>query len=206
MVGDHIVRDIDTLRALYGEPSEPSLAKQTDSLHPLYQAFIRVAPFAVLATVGSATLDVSPRGDGPGFVTIEDDKTLLIPDRRGNNRIDSLRNIVADPRVALIFLIPGIGETIRVNGTATISIDPALLGRFPEAGKLPKSVLVVHVEAVFFQCAKAVVRSGLWDPERHVRRTDLPSNGTILSTLTAARIDGDAYDRTMPARLIETLY
>ncbi len=152
------------MRALYGEVSAPALAKQVDYLHPHYQAFIRAAPFAVLATVGAASPEVTPRGDHKGFVEIADANTLLLPDRRGNNRIDNLRNIIADPRVSLLFLIPGIGETLRVNGTARISIDPALVTRFAINGKPPASVLVIDVATVFFQCAKALVRSKLWDP------------------------------------------
>ena len=202
---DHIIRDAATLRALYGPPSEGSLRKQVDYLHPHYQALIRAAPFAVLASVGD-TVELTPRGDDPGFIAIEDDKTLLLPDRRGNNRIDNLRNIVADPRVSLLFLIPGIGETLRVVGTAEISVDPALLARFVVNGKPPRTVLVVHVTACFFQCSKAVVRSGLWDVDRQIDRATLPSNGTILHDLSQGRIDGPTYDQTGPARLIETLY
>lgn len=206
MTNDHIVRDLDALRAIYGEPSGGAVAKEVDYLHPHYRAMIRVAPFAVLATVGERFVDASPRGDGPGFVEIADDRTLLLPDRRGNNRIDGLRNILADNRVALLFLIPGVGETLRVNGRADISVDPALLERFIHAGKLPRSVLVVHVETVFFQCAKAVMRSELWNPARQIPRTALPSNGTILADVTKGQFDGAAYDATAPARLIETLY
>ena len=206
MTSDHIIRDLDALRAVYGEPSGGAVAKEVDYLHPHYQAMIRAAPFAVLATVGARVVDASPRGDGPGFVEIADDRTLLLPDRRGNNRIDGLRNILADNRVALLFLIPGIGETLRVNGRAEISVDPALMDRFIHAGKLPRSVLVVHVETVFFQCAKAVMRSELWNPERQIPRSALPSSGTILAEVTKGQFDGVAYDATAPARLLETLY
>ena len=200
-----IIRDEAALLALYGEVSQPALKKQVDYLHPLYQDFIRASPFAVLASVGAST-ELTPRGDAPGFVAIEDEKTLLLPDRRGNNRIDNLRNIVADPRVSLLFLIPGIGETLRVNGTAEISIEPALLDRFAINGKPPASVLVIRVNAVFFQCAKALVRSGLWDPETQIARSSLPSNGTILAALTGAKVGGAAYDAAAPARLLATLY
>ena len=206
MTSDHIIRDLDALRAVYGEPSGGAVAKEVDYLHPHYQAMIRAAPFAVLATVGERFVDASPRGDGPGFVEIADDRTLLLPDRRGNNRIDGLRNILVDNRVALLFLIPGVGETLRVNGRAEISVDPALLERFIHAGKLPRSVLVVHVETVFFQCAKAVMRSELWNPARQIPRTALPSNGTILADVTNGQFDGAVYDATAPARLLETLY
>jgi PPOX class probable FMN-dependent enzyme len=203
---DHIIRNEAALRALYGAPSEGSLLKQTASLHPHYQAMIRLAPFAVLATVGASGVDVSPRGDDPGFVEIQDDHTLLLPDRRGNNRIDSLRNIVADPRVALLFLIPGVGETLRVNGTAAISTDPALLERFVFAGKPPRTVLVVDVTAVFFQCTKALVRSKLWKPEAQVARNAFASTGTILADISTNRVGGADYDRAAPGRVAETLY
>ena len=206
MTSDHIIRDLDALRAVYGEPSGGAVAKEVDYLHPHYQAMIRAAPFAVLATVGARVVDASPRGDGPGFVEIADDRTLLLPDRRGNNRIDGLRNILADNRVALLFLIPGIGETLRVNGRAEISVDPALMDRFIHAGKLPRSVLVVHVETVFFQCAKAVMRSELWNPEKHIDRKSLPSTGTMLADITAGKAGGAQYDRDYPERLKATIY
>src|SRR5690349_16723106 len=158
------------LEALYGEVNRGSLLKETDRVVPEYRAFIAAAPFAALATRGPEGLDCSPRGDGPGFVRVQDDKTLLLPDRRGNNRIDSLKNIVRDPAVALLFLIPGIGETLRVNGRAAISVEPALLESFAIDGKAPKSVLAITVDAVFFQCARAILRSELWNSARHVAR------------------------------------
>jgi PPOX class probable FMN-dependent enzyme len=206
MSDDHIVRDVETLRRLYGEPHKAAIAKEVDYLHPHYQSFIRASPFAILATVGAQMLEASPRGDAPGFIQIADERTLLIPDRRGNNRIDSLRNIVTDPRVALIFLIPGVNETLRVNGTAEISIDPALLARFEVNGKLPYAVLIIHARAVFFQCAKALMRSGLWQADRQIARTDLPSNGEILAALTNAQINAAEFDRTAPDTLKATLY
>ena len=138
MADDYIIRDLQSLRAIYGEPSGGAVAKEVDYLHPHYQALIRAAPFAVLATAGERFVDATPRGDGPGFVTIEDEHTLLLPDRRGNNRVDGLRNILHDPRVALLFLVPGVSETLRVNGRAEISIEPGLLERFIHAGKLPR--------------------------------------------------------------------
>lgn len=206
MSADHILRDANALRNLYGAPHDAAIAKQADYLHPLYQEFIRASPFAILATAGPAGLDTSPRGDAPGFVAIEDERTLLLPDRRGNNRIDGLINIVSDPRVSLIFLIPGVNETIRVAGTAEISMQPELLARFEAEGKLPKTVLIIRVREVFFQCAKALMRSQLWNPSRQISRSSLPSNGAILSTLTQERIDATEYDRLAPGRLQETLY
>ncbi|MBL8837196.1 MAG: pyridoxamine 5'-phosphate oxidase family protein [Alphaproteobacteria bacterium] len=202
----HAVTDAATLERIYGPPVEASIVKEVDRIHPLYRAFIEAAPFAVLATSGPDGLDASPRGDGPGFVVVADDRTLLLPDRRGNNRIDSLRNIVADPRVALLFLVPGVGETFRVNGRATVSIDPALIARFTLAGKAPRSVLVIHVETVFFQCSRAVVRADLWNPAKQVRRADLPSTGSILAALSGDRVGGAQYDRDLADRVKATLY
>ena len=202
----HTITDLAALERLYGTPVEASIVKETDRIHPVYRAFIEAAPFAVLATSGPGGLDASPRGDGPGFIAVADEKTLLLPDRRGNNRIDSLRNVVSDPRVALLFLVPGVGETFRVNGRAAISIDPVLIARFTLAGKAPRSVLVIHVESVFFQCSRAVVRADLWNPARQVRRDSLPSTGTILSALSGARVGGEAYDRELPERVKATLY
>ena len=203
---EHRIADIASLEALYDAPAPRSVTKEVDYIHPHYRAFIEAAPFAVLATAGAEGLDASPRGDPAGFIAVEDDKTLLIPDRRGNNRLDSLRNIVADPRVALLFLIPGIGETLRVNGRAFISTAPALLDRFRIDDKPPRSVIVVQVEAVYFHCSRALLRSKLWDPGTYLERARLPSAGTILAALHDAPMDGAAYDRELPERLKTTLY
>jgi PPOX class probable FMN-dependent enzyme len=202
----HTVTSVEQLEALYGAPSEGAVMKEVDHIHPHYARFIEAAPFCVLATCGPEGLDATPRGDGPGFVAIEDAHTLLLPDRRGNNRVDSLRNIVRDPRVALLFVIPGVNESLRVNGRAVISTDPALCERFIEQGKPPRSVLVVTAERVYFQCGKAFIRSRLWDPSRHVPRESLPSAGTILADVSAGRIGGAEYDKAYPQRLKETLY
>ena len=203
---DHIVRDEATLNALYGEISAGAIAKEIDYIHPHYRTMIEASPFVVLGTSGPGGLDCSPRGDPAGFVHVLDDKTLLIPDRRGNNRADSLRNIIHDPRVTLLFLIPGVGETVRVNGTAVISTDPALLERFPFRGTLPRSVIVVTADRVYFQCPKALVRSELWNPEKQIPRKSLPSTGTIMADITAGKIGGEQYDRDYPERLRKTLY
>lgn len=203
---DHLIRDEATLAALYGEPSAGAIAKEIDYLHPHYRSMIAASPFVVLATNGPDGLDASPRGDPAGFVTVLDDRTLLIPDRRGNNRADSLRNIIHDPRVALLFLIPGVGETLRVNGRASISVDPELLARFEFRGTLPRSVIVVDVETVYFQCPKALVRSELWHAEKQISRKSLPSTGTILADITSGRVGGEQYDREYPERLRRTLY
>lgn len=202
----HRVTSLAALERLYGEPIGASIRKEVDHVHPHYRALIEASPFFVLATSGPGGLDASPRGDPAGAVVVEDAHTLLIPDRRGNNRIDSLRNIVADPRVALLFLIPGVGETLRVNGRASISADPTLLARFTMDGKLPRTVIRIAVETVYFQCSRAVVRAGLWDPSRQIARDSLPSTGTILSDLSRREIDGAAYDRDQPTRLKTTLY
>ena len=204
--GDNLIRDEASLAAIYGASSAGALAKEIDYLHPHYRAMIEASPFLVLATSGPEGLDCSPRGDPAGFVQVLDDKTLLIPDRRGNNRIDSLRNIIRDDRVAVLFLIPGVGETLRVNGRASISVAPELLGRFPFRGTLPRSVIVVRAESVYFQCPKALVRSELWNPDKHIRRSELPSTGRILADVTAGMINGEQYDREYPDRLRTTMY
>ncbi|OJX18940.1 MAG: flavin-nucleotide-binding protein [Devosia sp. 67-54] len=206
MTDPHIIRDPAALEALYGAVNEASALKEIGYLHPHYAAFIKASPFAVLATAGPHGLDASPRGDAPGFVEIVDDKTLLLADRRGNNRIDSLRNVLHDPRVGLLFLVPGIGETLRVNGRAEITVDPALLARFAVGDKPPRSLLRIHIESVFFQCSRAVIRSELWNPERRLPRSALPSTGQILAAVTHDRIDAETYDRELPPRLKATLY
>lgn len=202
----HIVRTPEDLASLYGEVGPAAIQKEVSYVHPHYRALIEASPFAVLATIGPGGLDVSPRGDPPGFVAVEDEHTLLLPERRGNNRIDSLRNILADPRVALLFLVPGLGETLRVNGRASLSIDPALLERFSVEGRLPKCVVVIHVETVFYQCARAIQRSKLWQPVAEDAKANLPTPGKILSALADPPIDGEAYDRELPARQKATLY
>ena len=200
------VSDIATLEKLFGTPAASSIRKVVDYVHPHYQKFIEAAPFVLLATSGPGGLDLSPRGDAAGFVRVHDETTLLLPDRRGNNRIDSLRNILHDPRVALLFLIPGIGETLRVVGRASIHVAPHLLEAFAVDGKLPRSVLVLKVEEVFFQCSRAVLRSKLWDQSRHVSRDELPSPGKILADLSEGEIDGLRYDVELPERLKSTMY
>lgn len=194
------------LEALYGAPAEASLAKEVDHVTPEYRAFIDASPFVSLATAGPEGLDCSPRGDLPGFVRVHDERTLMLPDRRGNNRIDSLRNIVRDPRVALLFLVPGSGNTLRINGRATISVDPALLASFAVDGKAPRSVMVMAVETVYFQCARAIMRAELWNPGRHVAPGALPTPGKILAALTAGRVGGEAYDRAWPERAKQSMW
>ena len=202
----HRITTLEQLDALYGAPVQAALAKEIDYISEHYKAFIDKAPFVVVATVGPEGLDCSPRGDPPGFVRVQDRKTVLIPDRRGNNRVDGLRNIVRDPRVSLLFLIPGIGTTVRINGTAEIATDPELCASFAMQGKLPKSVLVVTAERVYFQCPKALVRSRLWSKEAQISPSELPSTGDILQAITQGSIDGGAYDQAYPQRIKDTIY
>jgi uncharacterized protein len=202
----HIISTLEQLNGLYDQVAEASIAKELPVIHPHYQTLIEASPFAVLATVGADALDVSPRGDPPGFVHVQDPTTLLLPERRGNNRADSLRNILGDPRVALLFLIPGVGETLRVNGRASISIEPALLQKFAVDDKLPKCVLIIKVETVFFQCARAIQRSKLWQPVTQENKPAVPSAGTMLAAFSNEKIDGEKYDRELPARQLSTLY
>ena len=203
---DHLVTSVEALERLYGAPFGPSLVKETDQITAPYRAFIEAAPFFAIASGGPDGFDCSPRGDAPGFVRVQDEQTLLIPDRRGNNRIDTLRNILHDPHVALLFLIPGCGETIRVNGRATISDRSGAHAKLSGHGKTPRTVIVVSVDRIYYQCAKAVVRSKLWDASRHVDRKSLPSAGTILADLTAGKMGGPEHDRNAPERLKATLY
>lgn len=193
------------MQALYGESHERSRRKELPQLIEPYRALIAASPFAVLATVGPDGLDCSPRGDAPGFIHILDDSTLLLPDRPGNNRIDSLRNVVQNPQVALLFLIPGVGESLRVNGSAEISLDPALLELGGAQGKLPRSVLRIHIHSCYFQCAKAALRSGLWDAARQVERANLPSAGEIFRCIDES-FDVETYERDLQHRQQGSLY
>ena len=203
---DYLAITIEALEELYDAPGGAALVKEIDHVHAYYRAFIEAAPFFALATSGSEGLDCSPRGDAPGFVRVHDEKTLLIPDRRGNNRIDSLRNLVSDPRIALLFLIPGCGETLRVNGRAAILTDPVLAQTFAVGDKTPRTLIVVSVERVYYQCSRAILRSNLWDPSQHIDRNSLPSTGTILAELSKDEVGGEAYDRDAPERLKAQLY
>ena len=200
------ISTIEQLESLFGAVGDASLAKETTVLHPIYQQWIQASPFAVIATVGPGGLDVSPRGDPAPLVRILNESTILLPERRGNNRLDGLRNILHDPRVALLFFIPGIRETVRVNGKAAITVNQAILQSFAIDGAMPKCVLEITVEAVFFQCGRALIRSDLWEWEKHQDVKNVPSPGAMLSALTKARIDGAAYDADLPQRQKTTLY
>lgn len=200
------IRSEAELLDLFDAPKQVSLVKELDHVDANYAAWIAASPFLVMCTAGSTGLDASPRGDPKGFVRVLDPKTLLIPDRRGNNRLDSLRNLLVDPRLALLFFIPGHGETLRVNGHARVSVDPELRATCGLDGKVPKVVLVMTVEAAYFQCSRAIVRSDLWNPEHHVQSGSLPTPGKILADATSGAIDGVAYDRELPERVKSTLY
>jgi PPOX class probable FMN-dependent enzyme len=203
---DHFITTIEGLEKIYGDVFPPSKAKESDRITPEYRRLIEASPFFALASSGPGGLDCSPRGDPNGFVKVQDEKTLLVPDRRGNNRIDTLRNLVHDPRVALLFLIPGCSETLRVMGRASICADPALAQQFVMEGKTPRTVLVIAVEQIFYQCAKAIVRSKLWDASRHIDRKTLPTAGSILAELTGGKLGGAEHDRGAPERLKATIY
>ncbi len=201
-----IIASLEDLAERYGTPSEAALVKEAGRIVPSYQAMIEASPFVALATVGPEGLDCSPRGDAGSVVRVHDETTLMLPDRAGNNRIDSLRNIVRDPRVALLFLIPGSGNTMRVNGRAELSVDPELLASFAKEGKEPRSVIVVTIETIYFQCARAVVRADLWNADNHVDPKALPSAGTMLAETSEGRVGGPEYDKAWPARAKMTLW
>lgn len=197
---------IEQLEAIYGLPHDRAVRKQIPFLNQDYQAMVRASPLVIVSSVSPDGMDASPRGDAPGFVRIIDDQTLAIPDRPGNNRIDTLRNIILDSRVGLLFIIPGIGETLRVNGTATISDDPELLESFAVNGKPARTVILVTVQAAYFHCSKAIVRSDLWNPEKHLDRSALPTAGAFHKRLNDGQFDAQAYDREAPIRALNSLY
>ena len=195
------ITSIAELESIYNlKPVLASTVKEIAYIAPAYKNLIELSPFVALATIGPEGLDCSPRGDLAGFVKVLDARTLAMPDRRGNNRIDSLRNIVLDPRVALLFLIPGSGTTFRVNGTATLTTDKALCESFAVEGQLPRSVTIVKVEAAYFQCARAILRSGLWDASKHVANDAVPTTGEILESLTHGEINAETYNSNWPSR------
>jgi PPOX class probable FMN-dependent enzyme len=201
-----IIATSEQLEAIYGETGDASMVKVADRVTPLYRLLIEKSPFAALATSGPEGLDCSPRGDLPGFVRIHDDKTLMIPDRRGNNRVDSLRNIVRDPRIALLFLIPGSGSTLRVNGRAEVSAAPDLLASFKMDGKAPRTVIIMTVDEIYFQCARAIVRSDLWNPDKRVDPRSLPTPGRILASMSDDKVGGESYDREWPERAKDSMW
>ncbi len=200
------ITTVEELAALYGTPVPTSLAKEVDRITPHYRALIEASPFVALATAGPEGLDCSPRGDMAGFVRIHDETTVMLPDRRGNNRVDSLRNIVRDPRVGLLFLLPGSGSTLRINGKAHLSIDPDLLESFAVDGKAPRSVIVIEVETIYFQCARAIIRSELWNPDKFLDPADLPTAGQILANLSNNELGGAEYDNSWKTKAKESMW
>jgi len=203
-MSEHIIRSEKELVALFGPVAQASIRKEVDRIHPVYRAWIEASPFAVLATSGLSGLAVSPRGDPAPLVRVVDEKTLFLAERRGNNRIDGLRNLLHNPRISLLFLVPGIGESLRVSGRAEISVEPALLESFAVDGALPKCVVRVKVESVFFQCGRAIMRSGIWS-QLQVKLT-VPTAGAMLSAITNDEVGGASYDEELPQRQRSTLY
>ena len=202
------MRKIETvaeLNALYDQPAEASIIKVTPFLTPEYRRMIEASPFVALATVGPEGLDCSPRGDAGQVLHVEDDRTIMMPDWRGNNRVDSLSNIVRDPRVALMILIPGSNSTMRLNGRAVVAIDPAFTQRFEIDGKHPRSVVVISVDEVYVQCARAVIRADLWNPDKFVAPESLPTVGQMMKSIKDG-FDGDSYDRDWPGRAARTMW
>lgn len=204
------IETLEQLTEIYGEPNPASLVKETAEIVPMYRAYIEASPFCALATIGDprdgGMMDCTPRGDVPGFVRVHDERTLMMPDRRGNNRVDSLRNIVVDPRVALCFMVPGSKNCLRVNGEAHLSVDADLLESFAVNGKPPRSVIVIRTRSVYFQCGRAVVRSNLWDRESHALANDLPTAGEILAWFSNNEVGGPDYDAAWDRRANETLW
>ena len=206
-MAEHVIETVEELRSSYGAPSERAVKKALDRLDRHCRRFIALSPFVVLASAGAdGRVDCSPRGDPAGFVAVLDDRTILLPDRRGNNRADSLTNVLENPHVGMLFMIPGVDETLRLNGRAKLTTDPERLEPLAVNGRVPRSGLVVEVEEVFLQCTKALVRSRLWADETRVdRKTALPSFGQMLADHIGDS-DGEKVDREIRARLPTTLY
>ena len=206
---NYLVQNASELTALYNTPRERSVRKQMDHLDEYSRAFIAASPLLIIGTQGrqpDGVADTSPRGDVPGFVRVVDDRTVLIPDRPGNNRLDTLQNIVANPVVGLLFLVPGLPETFRVNGEAAISHDPALLESFAVQGKLPRTILVVKVKEAFIHCSRALVRADVWNPAKFAQPGAVPSFGTILAAHTGGFVDAKTVDEENKTRTLQTLY
>jgi uncharacterized protein len=201
MAVQRTLSDETRLREVIGTPSDVVVQKIADRLNELTRQFIERSPFVCVATASpDGGLDVSPRGDPAGFVRILDEQTLLMPDRPGNRIADTLRNLLLDPRIALLFLIPGVGDTFRVNGRATVVEDPELLAASAVDGKVPALGILIAIEEAYTQCPKALIRSDLWNPDRHIERSELPSSGAILRSLTNPDFDAVEYDRERAIR------
>ena len=198
------IASLEALARHYEAPSERALKKVAPRLDDTARNFIAASPFCILTTIGHNGPHATPRGDAPGFVACMENGSLALPDRRGNNRLDGLRDIIEDPRVALLFLIPGVAEALRVGGTARITTDPALCARFVERGKAPTSVILISPREVYMQCAKSILRSRLWGDAP--RPAGVPTAGEMIASHTGGMVDSAAYDATAPARLAETLY
>jgi PPOX class probable FMN-dependent enzyme len=201
-----LIRDESTLSELYGPALERSVRKQMNHLDELCRAFIAASPLIVIGTQNGALADTSPRGDAPGFVKVVDDQTLIIPDRRGNNRLDTLRNIVNNPSIGIVFFVPGRAETFRVNGEAVVSRDPALVAQFAVEDKLPRTVLVVKVREAYIHCSRALVRSDLWNPAKYVAPGVVPTFGAMMEAHTCGMVKADAVDAEAVTRVPATLY
>jgi PPOX class probable FMN-dependent enzyme len=204
MIDAHAITTQDQLQALYAPPRELVLKKVADRIDPRTAQFIGASPFCVLATFGARGPHVTPRGDAPGFVDVVNETTLALPDRRGNNRIDALRDVVDNPAVSLLFMVPGVGETLRVAGKARLTTDPALCARYAVQGHLPATVMLVAVEEVFMQCARAIVRSRLWKAAE--APAPVPSAGQMLEAHTKGLVDAAEYDRERGPLVASTLY
>ncbi len=201
----HFIATESELAAHYGTPAKPATVKVSTRITPEYRAWIEASPFCAVASVGPEGLDCSPRGDDGPVASVIDEATIVLPDRNGNNRIDTLRNIVRDPRVSLMFLIPGSGTVIRVIGKARITADADVCAEFARNGKAPRTVVFVGVDEVYFQCARAVMRAQLWSGG-HADPAALPTPGAILEALTQRGIDGAVYDSEWPARAKSSLW
>jgi PPOX class probable FMN-dependent enzyme len=199
------IETVEELNALYGVPVEASIIKVVPILTREYRRMIEASPFVALATVGPEGLDCSPRGDACQIVHIEDERTVMMPDWRGNNRVDSLSNIVRDPRVALMFLVPGSNTAMRINGRAVVAIEPSLLERFEMEGKHPRSVVVITIDEIYSQCARALIRSDLWNPAKFADLKTLPTIGDMMKEIKEG-FDGAAYDRDWPGRAARTMW
>jgi PPOX class probable FMN-dependent enzyme len=200
----HAVTSIAELESLYDQVMEVARTKSTDRLDAPTRAFIAASPFVLLGTQGARGNHITPRGDAPGFVEVLDDHRLMLPDRKGNNRLDGLRDIIEDHRVSLLFLVPGVNETLRVHGTAIISTDPELRGRCVAQGKVPTTVLIIEIREIFMQCAKALMRSALWRGEK--RPAEVPTMGQLISAHKKGALEPVAYDQAAPERLKANLY
>lgn len=200
------ITTIAELEEIYGQPTKAATIKVLNQLSPSYKRFILASPFIAMASVGPKGLDCSPRGDQQNVVRIADEKTLLMPDWRGNNRIDTLRNIVSDPRIALMFLVPGSNTVLRINGRAIVTADKDICAQFEVDAKHPRTVIAIDIGEVYFQCARAVKRARLWDPTTHIDSKNLPTPGDMLTEASNGDFDGKSYDKNWSERAAKTMW